>query len=617
MAVGNLLDPYNPGIWWVDDEGTLYQVRLDGQAPNLHAVNLTIAGNIARVSIDADGNVWTVTRDGHVLRGEASEDVTPPRRATNVAAVPGGDAYVIGAQQASGITTSAGFIPPAGNEIWFWNHLTKTWSLIPGWGVAIDADNDGNLWIVDENGKVWNRGGRKFGFWELRRRTRPTPTENWCDYDADVKALAAKGVLADFLASGKLPPLLSDAVQRFAEGGASTLRLSQSFTDPDQSPIVLDAPALVIAAVLGINVFLLIDVIRTGIRVVPAGKGLESASFDSPAMIDTFNSFFTKYVAAVDDLFQKVGLPQRFEDVVKYISVGGEVDVLLNDKTLTTGTDEWDSWIGFYRNVSSSIRTLVPLMKIGCVVTAPGASWMFNMPGAYRTWLDSLNETSDYIGFTSYPDMGTNLDPSNDLVQRIERMLQIAGDKPVIAEEFGYPTYDALTRAALHNEYPGHVFPTSFYEGPADLSCSLPGKLTVATGICRQKRAVELAFGEWDKAKLRLPVIVWFTAFAMHTEGKGCTPRTLPLPPHADPDYFAEGIGGRLYACQPCVHGTDNLLCRPCGDGEGIDWLGTGVDERSERFFGSCGLIRSNGVPKEGWNELVAETEQRRFPRGP
>ncbi len=620
MAVGNLLDPYNPGIWWVDDEGTLYQVRLDGQAPNLHAVNLTIAGNIARVSIDADGNVWTVTRDGHVLRGEASEDVTPPRRATNVAAVPGGDAYVIGAQQASGITTSAGFIPPAGNEIWFWNHLTKTWSLIPGWGVAIDADNDGNLWIVDENGKVWNRGGRKFGFWELGGRSRPAPGETWCDFEKELDAPAG---------------LFQDGVDRFVEGGASVLRIGQVSADPAGNNVtdnVTEPFALIEAANLGADVFVLFDVIRTNQRNLPYPDANNPDNpdnhttgipdyrylpFDDPQMIDFFRQAFLKFKDKVESLLQQYTTPvRRFEDVIKYISIGGEVDVYLNG----TQADQWGAWTEFYRQVSAYIRSVAPELKIGSVTTlhysgphvrcgkVAGAWGLYKSTNATcRGYLESLNESSDYIGFTSYPGMGTSLDPASDVALRIQQMLEIAGDKPVMVEEFGYPTYDEPTMAALQQEWPGHQFPSPFYKGKTDLACpALP------IGICGQKRAVDIAFAEWDKAKVRLPVFIWFTAFEQHIEGDGCqcTPRQLP--------FKSKNVCQQWGMCEPCVQATgqDNPACHPCGALDGENTLGLGAGELSERFFGSCGLIRSNGVTKAGWDQVVLETAQRRIPDG-
>ncbi len=174
MAVGKLADPYEPKIWWVDDTGQLYEMEYIGVAPHLELVSRFRASNIARVSVDVDGNLWTVDRNGRVLRGTSFEPVSPYGFARDVAAAPGGDAYVIGTERASDAVTGTGTVPAAGNEIWWWNHLTATWTKVdPGWGVAIDVDDDGALWVVDDQGRVWSRGENIAGLWPYVTRVGP------------------------------------------------------------------------------------------------------------------------------------------------------------------------------------------------------------------------------------------------------------------------------------------------------------------------------------------------------------------------------------------------------------------------------------------------------------
>lgn len=38
--------------------------------------------------------------------------------------------------------------------------------------------------------------------------------------------------------------------------------------------------------------------------------------------------------------------------------------------------------------------------------------------------------------------------------------------------------------------------------------------------------------------------------------------------------------------------------------------------ERGERFFASCGLIRSDGLPKDAWTELLNQTHARQVQGG-
>ncbi len=191
--------------------------------------------------------------------------------------------------------------------------------------------------------------------------------------------------------------------------------------------------------------------------------------------------------------------------------------------------------------------------------------------------------------------------PSGQIGPWFGQMLQMAGDKPVIIQEIGWPTYDEATRATLSDQWKNHYFPPGFYTDQTDPACP-----TLPIGICQQKGAVDAAFAEWDKAKLRVPVIIWFTLFEQHIEGEGCT---------AWADIWA-----KTSSCDPCTDPD----CHVCGLGENTDWLGQHPDERGKRFFGSDGLIRSDGVPKGetatgeqgAWGDLLALTMALRVPRG-
>ena len=144
----------------------------------------------------------------------------------------------------------------------------------------------------------------------------------------------------------------------------------------------------------------------------------------------------------------------------------------------------------------------------------------------------------------------------------------------------GCPSYDERSRKLLEQAWPGHSwqdgkvlrsgFPNGFFD-PVDTD-----------GEDVQVKFMSLVFTEWEKYKLRIPFLDWFTAFEMHIEGDDCSE-----------------------TCNPCrSDGTDDPNCHLCAPGEKIDFLSTNPSEREKRFFGSCGLIRSNGVPKRAWDGI-------------
>lgn len=327
-----------------------------------------------------------------------------------------------------------------------------------------------------------------------------------------------------------------------------------------------------------------------------------------------FASTFSAFKDNVDAVLKPAN--RRFEDVIKYISIGGEVDAFL-----TTGApsdyskqDSWSNWFDFYSYATEHIRQLVPRVKLGSVMILATAWELFTNAKAAspdQTVPRILNEHSDFAGFTSYPSQdavfvlddpaatvthaaGTKDQKTNySVTERIKHALEIAGDLPVVMEEFGYPTYDGATIQALQKAWPdrGVDFPASFFSS----GFSYPFGDQIPKGVPAQAKAINLAFEAWDAAKLRLPVFIWFTAFEMHVEGRPC---------HCFPNTPVDLRGYCLPDdCDPCIEPA----CHMCGPGEGVDFLGTGTDERAERFFGTCGLIRSDGVSKASWPALMAK----------
>ncbi len=553
--------------------------------------------------------------DGFPVQVEALQSVPAPFAAADVGVDNQGVAFV---------TDSSG-------DAWQLDTFGNRWLDTRGKAKAIAAGPDGSMWIVGQDGTLYNRGGRKFGFWELSTRSRPSAdNEDWCVFHQEVAEATAYAdalpasttseiqAVSDAARNGILPSLWQEGVNRFVEGGASILRVNQSLFGAFSNGEIQERLQILVAASLGIDVLVLFDVIRTKLKLLPIPE--EFVSFDKLA--DWFNARFDNFRYDVDALLQDAGFPQRFEDVVKYISIGGEVDVYFGVFQKPAFTTEWSKWVTFYAAVADHIRLVAPRVKVGCVLTLLGTT-IDHMDGAQylaaetEDWPRVLNASSDYAGFTTYPNQDINVkldDPnaqsSSAVKDRFSAMLHVAGDLPVVIEEYGYPTYDDATKSALEQAWLSRTteFPSSFFSPGTD-------------GRAVQSIALADTFDEWNKAKLRIPVIIWLPLFEMHVEGVGCN---LPCVPDPNPGYYS------ATACSSCAQDTTgspstacpekasySADCHPCGPGEGLNSLGTGVDERGARFFGSSGLIQSNGRPKPApWDTVVAWTTAMRAPRG-
>ncbi len=110
------------------------------------------------------------------------------------------------------------FVVDGSGNVWQRDTFGNRWLDTRGKAAAIAAGSDGSLWTVGQEGKIYNRGGRKFGFWEETFRSRPRPKEGWCAYLDEVQVATGNSIVAE-------------AVQSFVDGGASVVRVGQAFND--------------------------------------------------------------------------------------------------------------------------------------------------------------------------------------------------------------------------------------------------------------------------------------------------------------------------------------------------------------------------------------------------
>jgi hypothetical protein len=114
---------------------------------------------------------------------------------------------------------------------------------------------------------------------------------------------------------------------------------------------------------------------------------------------------------------------------VEYLSIGNEVDVYL-----AAHPDQWDDYTRFYRYAAQQARTLAPWLKVGTTAT-------FTVGRNLPERLARLNAASDVVILTYYP-LGDafRVRPPESPLADFPAMLRLAGKRPLVLQEVGYPT---------------------------------------------------------------------------------------------------------------------------------------------------------------------------------
>ena len=155
--------------------------------------------------------------------------------------------------------------------------------------------------------------------------------------------------------------------------------------------------------------------------------------FDDPTVI-------ARYRALIDQV-----LPY-LNSSVKYISLGNEVDTYL------TGTSsEWTAYKALIEDARTYIRQKKPNIKVGVTTTFDG--FIGNASAQTAVNIASLNANMDVIILTYYP-TGVNFvprDPST-VSTDMAAMVTKAGGKPLVMQEWGYPSSSILSPLPLNSE---------------------------------------------------------------------------------------------------------------------------------------------------------------------
>ncbi len=162
-----------------------------------------------------------------------------------------------------------------------------------------------------------------------------------------------------------------------------------------------------------------IQVINTYVKELP--EDLAGLAFDDVQVITRFRALLKRIVGA--------NIKR-----IRYLSIGNEVDVYL-----ASHAAELAPYKAFYRDAARTAHALDPAIQVG--VTGSGAGAL----GSEAAMLSELNAAgSDVVMLTYYPmqsspDGNASVRDPSAVAGDITRLLSLAGRKPLVLQEVGYP----------------------------------------------------------------------------------------------------------------------------------------------------------------------------------
>jgi hypothetical protein len=166
-------------------------------------------------------------------------------------------------------------------------------------------------------------------------------------------------------------------------------------------------------------IFLNIAIITVGTRSMPAD--ISDLSFDDPVVKARFKGL-------IDAVLEHVN------DKVLYISLGNEVDIYFSSHA-----SEWVAYISLVQDARNYIKSKKPGIMVGVTTTFEGATVTAGSE------ISLLNSKMDALMLTYYP-VNSNYvvrDPST-VEADAHKLIVLAGSKPLIMQEWGYPSSTAL-----------------------------------------------------------------------------------------------------------------------------------------------------------------------------
>jgi hypothetical protein len=164
------------------------------------------------------------------------------------------------------------------------------------------------------------------------------------------------------------------------------------------------------------TIFLNIPIITIEVRSMPTD--IASLTFDDPQVVARFRALIDAILGS---------LPPE----VKYISLGNEVDTYFN-----THPGEWAAYHVLVEDARTYLKSLRPAVTVGVTTTFKGST---------STWVGevlALNSNLDAVMITYYPLEGNGFfpRPPNTVASDVTKMVNISIGKPVVIQEWGYPS---------------------------------------------------------------------------------------------------------------------------------------------------------------------------------
>jgi len=162
-------------------------------------------------------------------------------------------------------------------------------------------------------------------------------------------------------------------------------------------------------------VLLTIKVIDTTVKAVPSD--LAGSTFDSAALVGRFHALLDQ-------------LRPALAGKLRYLSIGNEVDVYLG-----AHPEAMEPYRRFLADAVGYAHTLFPGVLVGVTSTYDGARRV-----------STLNDLTDVVVLTYYP-LGPRFvpRPPSTAAPDLAAMLELAGDRPLVLQEVGYPSDPVLS----------------------------------------------------------------------------------------------------------------------------------------------------------------------------
>lgn len=154
---------------------------------------------------------------------------------------------------------------------------------------------------------------------------------------------------------------------------------------------------------------------------------------EMPAELQTADWTDPRVIVQLDKTLKKL---KEFPTMgsVRHLLIGNEVDVYF-----AAHPDELDDYLMFYESAAELIRKTFPDATPGITVTFDGTRDPVRL-----AMIQKIIQKVPVVSFTYYPVLDLVAQPVDQVPAHLDKMIQLAGDKPIILQEVGFPSSPAV-----------------------------------------------------------------------------------------------------------------------------------------------------------------------------